>query len=265
MNIINIETVYFSATFSTQKIIRSIARQLGKTVTETDITIQGFSSDIQLGKNEVLLVGMPVYAGRIPAKAVESLKKIKGDNTPAVIVCVYGNRDYDDALLELKETVEANGFRVVSAGAFIACHSIFPQVAENRPDEDDIRRVNQFGKQTALLLESISDAGCLDKITIKGNIPYKKARKIPLHPKTDKNCNQCGLCADQCPTQAISTENLSKTDKTKCIACGRCILVCRKNARHFRGLLYKFAGKKFVKANSTRKKPETFFCEMTKE
>lgn len=37
--------------------------------------------------------------------------------TPAIAVCVYGNRDYDDALIELKDAIEANGFKTVAAAA----------------------------------------------------------------------------------------------------------------------------------------------------
>ena len=72
--------------------------------------------------------------------AVDAFEKIKGDKTPAVLVCVYGNRNYDDALLELKDISEANGFVPIAAGAFIARHSIFSDVAVGRPDKEDLHK-----------------------------------------------------------------------------------------------------------------------------
>ncbi len=81
-----------------------------ESVEKHDITKSASKEVIHLSENDLLIVGMPVYAGRIPAIAIDALNKFKGNKTPAVIVCVYGNRDYDDALLELKDIVQNNGF-----------------------------------------------------------------------------------------------------------------------------------------------------------
>lgn len=138
-----INSVYFSATRTTRSIIRHIAQQLECERVEYDITQNTPEKTIEMGENELLLVGVPVYAGRVPAIALPALQKFKGTKTPAIIVCVYGNRDYDDALLELNDVVEANGFKVISAGAFIAQHSIFPQVGANRPDDKDNKLIGK--------------------------------------------------------------------------------------------------------------------------
>lgn len=62
-------------------------------------------------------------------------------------VVVYGNRDYEDALLELHDILSENGFVVVAAGAFVARHSIFPDVAAGRPDRDDLDRMAEFAER----------------------------------------------------------------------------------------------------------------------
>ena len=46
---------------------------------------------------------MPVYAGRVPALTVERLKGIKTSGVKCVIVAVYGNRAYEDALVEMQD------------------------------------------------------------------------------------------------------------------------------------------------------------------
>ena len=94
MEISKVYSVFFSATFSTKKIIREIVKQLGYDNIEYDITNNIPEETIQLRSDELLVVGIPVYSGRVPEMAIEKLNRIKGNNTPAVIVCVYGNRDF---------------------------------------------------------------------------------------------------------------------------------------------------------------------------
>ncbi|MDD4516529.1 4Fe-4S binding protein [Massilibacteroides sp.] len=250
---------YFSATNTTQQIIRTIVKQFDSPATEYNITQNTPEEDVLVENDKLFVVGMPVYAGRIPAISLKALNRFKGNNTPAVIVCVYGNRDYDDALLELKDSVTNNGFCIVSAGAFIAQHSIFPKVGENRPDEKDIYKMTEFGKQTAHFLESLVDLSVLKGIHVKGNTPYKTPGKIPLQPKGDKKCNECGTCVKQCPAHAIPEKTPRITDKEKCISCGRCIVVCPQKARSFDGLLYKVAAEKFIRTNFNRKEPWVIF------
>lgn len=260
MEITTINLVYFSATYTTQKIVREIAQQITWNITEYDITNREPSDDVILNNpNELLIVGVPVYAGRIPSIAIDALNKFKGSDTPAIVICTYGNRAYDDALLELENLVEANGFKTIAAGAFIAKHSIFPNVAATRPDSEDIKKATDFGHHCMQILSTLNDLATLPKLKVSGNKPYKIPKSIPIHPTGNKNkCNECGACAKLCPVQAIPQNKLHTTDIKKCISCGRCIVVCPQKARNFNGLLYKIAKWKFSKDNSARKEPEYF-------
>ena len=260
MKIETLHLVWFSATSTTKHIIRLIAEQfVAESVVKHDITKTSPVNDIQIGSNDLLIVGMPVYSGRIPAIAVNALKKFKGNKTPAVIVCVYGNRDYDDALLELKNITQANDFRIVSAGAFIAQHSIFPTVGISRPDEQDKDIIKVFGEKSATLIALLDSVDNLPDISVKGNKPYKTPGKVPLTPKADRKCDKCGICVKLCPTDAIPAFNPRITFGSKCIACARCIAVCPQKARHFGGFFYRIVEKRFTKVNSTRKEPETIY------
>lgn len=253
MRLTTINVVYFSATNTTQKVVRTVAGQFAGTIQEYNITKSVPEKEVILEDDELFIVGMPVYAGRIPAIAAQKLQNFKSTGAPAIIVCVYGNRDYDDALLELKDIVEENGFKVVSAAAFVAQHSIFPKVAHNRPDEKDLFQIKEFALQTAGFLKLATDITAFSNFEVKGNRPYKIAGKIPLKPKTNRKCNGCGTCIKQCPVKAIPADDPRKTDKDICISCARCITVCPQKARSFGGLLYKVASSKFTKANAERK------------
>lgn len=79
-------------------------------------------------------------------------KNLKGSNTLAIIAAVYGNRHYDDALLQMKDILTERGFCVIAAGAFIAEHSVFPSVATRRPDEGDKAAMKKFAAKCCQLL-----------------------------------------------------------------------------------------------------------------
>lgn len=252
-----IHLVYFSPALSTKKIIRSIGRNMNKPLKEHDIT-QGLPTPLSFSSDDLVIFGIPVYAGRLPALAAEQLQKMCGDSTSAVLVCVYGNRDFDDALLELKNITKERGFSTIAAGAFIARHSIFPNVAINRPDDEDNKKIVDFAQQCITKYQTRENN--TQEVEVKGNFPYREPSKIPLIPTGGFKCDNCGTCIKMCPVNAIPENNPKKTDKSLCISCARCIAVCPQHTRKFRGLIYSIARKKF-ESNYTkeRKEPDFFF------
>lgn len=259
MNISKVHSLFFSATFSTKKIITEIVRSIRTDYIEHDITETSDDSAIDLGKDDLLVIGVPVYSGRVPEAAVKGINRIRGNNTLSIIVCVYGNREYDDALLELKDMVCAKGCIPIAAAALVAEHSIFPQIAANRPDESDFHKIKQFCNTIIEMIKSSDKSDFSSNLHVKGNTPYRPVKTIPIHPSGSRLCNKCGLCAKWCPVQAIDSAAPRKTDKDKCISCGRCIVICPKKARSFQGILYSLAKSKFIKNYSARKEPDFFF------
>ncbi len=253
-----ITTVYFSATYTTHRIVSHLAKRLSEEVIECDITNDTPTKEIVIPKEEVLVVGIPVYAGRVPEMAVERIRRFKGEGTPVIAVAVYGNRDYDDALLELSDLLSDNGFQVISAGAFIAQHSIFPKVGAHRPDAEDYHQINVFADESNKILNKHLEK--LLPIHIPGNRPYKIPGSIPIFPSGTKSCKECGKCVQLCPVGAISKEHPKDVDETKCIKCGRCIVVCPTQSRKFQGMVYTMAAMKFNLAYKERREPEMFFA-----
>lgn len=126
---------YFSPTGTTAKVSCAIAKGSGRPVRDVDLSTA--VSHATVGHDEILLASVPVFGGRVPAVALERLSALKGTEQPAVAVTVYGNRAYDDALMELRDALESNGFQVIAAGAFVAEHSIVRSIATGRPDSHD--------------------------------------------------------------------------------------------------------------------------------
>ena len=253
-----ITITYFSGTNTTKKITTEIANAMTKDIQHYNITSKKLTHDNVIPKDELLIVGMPVYGGRIPKVAVDSLMHFKGEHTPVVLLAVYGNREYEDALVEMQDIVESNGFFVMAAATFIAQHSIFPQTATGRPDASDFVNIRAFAKRCKEIAEHGFDKET-QSVVLPGNRPYKTPKDIPLKVVTNDACTACGACVQVCPVDAIQPENPRLTDYSKCIHCGRCIFVCSSHARFYDGLLYKVAGALFSWKNRKRKEPQFFF------
>ena len=129
-----------------------------RTVSYTHLEIDLLPSDgsydsLELHREDVCFIAMPSYGGRIPKTAAERLVRIKGGGAKAVLVCVYGNRAYEDTLIELKDRAEDAGFIVYGAVAAVAEHSIMRKFAAGRPDEKDRDCLLYTSYQLAHLLE----------------------------------------------------------------------------------------------------------------
>lgn len=252
----SVHLIYYSPAYSTRRIVRAVARGISDNAVNHDIT-QGVENIPEFTADDLVIIGVPSYSGRVPTLATSYLSQITAKGAAAILVCVYGNREYDDTLLELKNICIHRGFKVISAGAFIARHSIFPNIAKDRPSKDDLDVASVFGKK------SVDFATKKDNIDIKvkGNTHYRNIADIPFNPKGDSKCNECGVCVKLCPVGAITMRNPRKTNRKLCISCARCIEVCPKNSRGFSGILYKVVRRKFQNKFSGRKEIELIYPE----
>ena len=207
---------------------------------------------------DICFIAVPSFGGRVPQEAAKRLGMMKGNQARAVLVCVYGNRAYEDTLIELKDVADKAGFVPAAAVATIAEHSIMHKFAAGRPDETDQKELREFGKRVREYLEHQEKTG---ELSVPGNHPYKELGTIPFIPKPGKACNSCGRCAALCPVGAIDLNNVKKVDEEKCISCMRCIAVCPKHARSLNKVVLFAAEKKMAKLFETRKENELFLGE----
>ena len=205
-------------------------------------------------RKRISVIAVPSYGGRVPETAVKRLSPIKGNQAKAILVCVYGNRAYEDTLAELEDTAKAAGFRITAAVAAVAEHSIARQFAAGRPDSQDQAQLTEFAGNIRKKLSS----GDTAEPAIPGNRPYKKAEGAGMVPKPDRNCVKCGICAEKCPVQAIDKTNPKKTDSKACISCMRCISVCPHSARKINGVMPAGVNAMLKKVCSERKECELY-------
>ncbi|HWQ30368.1 MAG TPA: 4Fe-4S binding protein, partial [Negativicutes bacterium] len=263
--------VYFSPTGTTKKVTEYIAGKIAEGLhAETgiaDFTLPGARNKEQVyGSAELVVFGTPVYAGRVPNVLLPYLKeKIKADGALAVPVVLFGNRAYDDGLIELKGILENDGFNTIAAGAFIGEHSFSRLLAAGRPDERDIL--------TAYRLSEIAVGRIGDVDVPAGNLvipgeqgqlrPYYTPRDrygtpisiLKVKPRTNEKCTSCGACAAACPMGSISSEDYGLISGI-CIKCGACIKKCPAEAKYYDDEGYNYHKCELEELYSRRTEPE---------
>ena len=217
-------SIYFSPTGGTQRVMDILAAGFDEDTQELDLTVQ--PTKLELTAADVCLVGVPSFGGRVPAAALERLDYLTGNGAKAVAVAVYGNRHYDDTLLELQHRLENRGFTVVAGIAAVAEHSVVRQFGTGRPHAVDAQQLREFAVAIREKLEKEAEP-----VTLPGNVPYKEFGGAPFRPVAAEHCTKCGLCAAQCPVGAIPAEAPHTTNNEICFACLRCISVCPSKAR----------------------------------
>ena len=247
--------IVFSPTGGTQKVADLLTGPWKEPVRKIDLSDAGADfSAVALQEDDLALIAVPSFGGRVPEVAVQRLGQIRGNRARCAVVCVYGNRAYEDTLVELSDAAKKSGFRVIAGVSAVAEHSIIREYAAGRPDEQDQETLQNFAKKILEKAQGASDA----EPQIPGNRPYKKAGGGGLVPKADHKCNACGLCAEKCPVQAIPKENPKETDGQKCISCMRCVSICPQGARKVNGAMVAMAALAIKKACEKRKDCELF-------
>jgi len=265
MNINKATLICFSPTGTTKKILTGILEGFQvDTIRQIDLTLPAAKTgDFVIRQNDFAVIGAPVYAGRIPAVAAERLKQLQADKTPAVIVVLYGNRAFEDALLELSRLVKEAGFIPVAAAAFIGEHSYSTQVtpiAAGRPDARDLMQARDFGARVRKKLAEIPNLDTTGALPLPGNFPYKDYGAWPAMAPVilEDLCNLCGQCAAVCPTAAISVDTTVLTDKKQCILCCACVKSCPVEACVMEEPLIKQIAQWLSTTFQERKEPEIF-------
>lgn len=221
----NVELYFFSPTGGTKTVAEHFCAGFAKEVIAIELT----GHEVIQPVGDVIVVAVPVFGGRIPPIVPEMLQKINGNGKCAVTLVVYGNRAYEDALLELNHIMQECGFSILASAALLAQHSIVPEVGAGRPNEQDVAEITAFAEK---VLEKSVGGTQGNQVNVPGNYPYKESKGSSASPITMESCKCCGACVSACPAGAISiADGQVVTDAEKCILCMACVAKCHSKAR----------------------------------
>ena len=248
MIIKNIYAVYFSPTGGTQKIAEALSNDLSQLLhipfQKIDLTVlTNRKIRYDFDSNSLVILAVPVYAGRIPNKLLPDLERcLNGSGKTAIIpISVYGNRNYDEALREMLILAEKHGFIPIGAAAMISRHAFSTHIAKGRPDSSDFEALTDFSRKIA---EKILNNQEVTAITYDRDTPvgpyytplkadHTPARFLKAKPVTEMDkCNNCGICVRKCPMGSISADNVANVSGI-CIKCQACVKFCPTHAKCF--------------------------------
>lgn len=274
MEIKRIWKIYFSATGTTEKIVSRVADELGiafsiKPLSYNFTTPDSRNSFPDLTCDDLVVFGCPTYAGRLPNLLLKYLNSICGNDALAVPVVTFGNRAFDNSLIELRNILENNGFHTIAAGAFSCEHSFSYKLGAGRPDAEDLKFASKFSFGITGKLAKILTSGVIpEPIQVSGDASadYYKPRDRhgvfidirKVKPKTSDKCTDCGLCADLCPMGAIDYYNVRNINGI-CIKCGACIKKCPNSAKYFDDEGYLYHKKELESMYGSERQSNTMF------
>ena len=250
MKIKRVTAAYFSPTGNVgalaEAMTNSLARALGAEAETIDFTAPSVrEKQYEFREEDLLVVGLPVYAGRLPNKILPFVQdNLKGTSTLSLSFVCYGNRAFDDGLSELVYEQLNNGFRPAAAAAFATQHAFATALASGRPAEADLQEAKALAIGLSEAIEKASSADDFKVPDVTGNMPpgpyYRPLRMdgepavfLKAKPKTDAGkCTNCGMCARVCSMGSIDSEDTSKVPGI-CIKCQACVARCPAEAKYF--------------------------------
>lgn len=244
---------YFSPTGGTKKAGEIFCKGISENVKFVNLGLR--DQAVEQPQGELAVVAAPVFGGRIPTIVAEKLGELDGKGKKAVTLAVYGVRAYEDALLELNDVMENQGFQVVASAALVAQHSIVPEVGKGRPDQQDQKEILDFTKKALDKIVQNTDS----PVKAPGNHPYKEGMNMPVSPISLPSCVQCGKCASVCPAGAVRLEGGAvATDTEKCMLCMACTAACPERSRILPPPLQEQMDQKLGALKSVRRENEFF-------
>jgi len=219
-------TMYFSPTGGTERVARILSGAFGVRAESVELLWQGAALPT-LESEDVCVVAVPAYGGRVPFLAAENLSRLEGNGAAAVLAVSFGNRAIDDTMLELRDLLVARGFRVLAGVEAVTEHSLARCYGSGRPGDEDEVELIEFGTRIAAKWKS----GDRKEPPIPGNRPYREVKYAPMSPVVSDACIGCRRCARGCPVKAIPEHDVRIVDAERCFSCMHCVKVCPTGAR----------------------------------
>lgn len=249
---LHVKAAFFSPTEGTRNAVGMLAAKISTDVEYIDLTtVQARNNEVTFTENELAIVAAPSYGGQIPM--IEGLfSNLKGENTPCVVVCSFGNRAAENVYAQIANQVSQQGFVVVGAIGLVTPHVFSEKAGHSRPNIEDNQKMQEFANQ---LMEKLN-GGAYTAITLEGTTEVDWEKKLSVAQKEyrEENCTRCMECVKNCPVSAINEETM-EIDESICLSCQRCTFVCQFNGRSYDTAPVRA----FIESKLASKKPVEYF------
>jgi ferredoxin/flavodoxin len=248
--------VYFSLAGSTRHVAEVIEKQfleLGAEVSSFDLA--EYSSDVavtisqQMETSEdksCLFIGSPVYVSHAVPLVMQFISELS-ENTGAFVVpfVTWGGACSGIALYEMGKELLNKKFTLLGAAKILAVHSLMWQLEDplgkGHPDADDDRMVEELVNHVNQKLREDNPKGIkLSDLAYQSKENHAEMEKISLQTAKahmpertidDELCNQCQVCSDVCPADAVTFTPYPEFGND-CVFCLSCLKKCPEYAIH---------------------------------
>ncbi len=276
-----IRVFYFSPAGGTWQVAQHLGDRLGELL-NAEVEYHSYTLPReretlpQVEAGDVVVWATPVYAGRIPNKTLDYVRRaLHADGNPAVALVTFGNRAYDNALAELVGLMEEGGMHPVGAAAMVTRHAFSDTLGAGRPNEEDIAGLDRFAAQVVDKLSTFDSQ--LSTIDVPGEAHPEKyyaplnANNAPagfLKAKPSCNnelCTRCGECLEVCPMGSIGAKDGLPAFDGICIKCQACRRRCPSGAIVFTDPEYLSHVAMIERTFAAPKRAEFFVAESIKQ
>lgn len=231
---------YFSGTGNTQAIARGYERSMIKA--GHSVVTSSIEDLHEIPEHDFLIVGGPIYAGNMPDKLINWIRKkipINDSKKKAIVYSTSAGLLNANGVKSIGKKLINKGYALVDAPTFEMPRNFY--IDKYDPTPEAIQK-QQFENAAAAIFKSVSKmdldtvfdmSESVIMIDLLADVFRLMAKSLGKSYQITDKCIGCGKCEKNCPQQNIDFRK--KLYSNNCMMCTRCIHNCPVNAITYKG------------------------------
>lgn len=232
--------VYFSGTGNTKAIAHGYENVIIKA--GHSVVTSSIENLQEIPEHDFLIVGGPIYAGNMPDKLINWIRKripINDMNKKAIVYSTSAGLLNANGVKSIGKKLIKKGYTLLDAATFEMPRNFY--IDKYDPTPDTVQK-QQFENAASAILKSVSKMDSNNKFNISESVIMidlladvfrLMAKTLGKSYQITEKCIGCGICEKNCPQHNIDFRE--KFYSNECIMCTRCIHNCPVNAIAYKG------------------------------